>query len=162
MEFIYVIQKKIFEHTSKNDLLKHNGNKKDNFESQKLRPYFGITKTENGLKIEIFKSEEDIEKFKVFSKGNGGGSIVCIESRQENFPFEKFRFIYKRYKIDEGKGSDNYFKEIENFWWYIRNRLIRYPILNFKTLDLLLKELEFRYNCKNNDLFFEIIKCLKE
>ncbi|HDM69924.1 MAG TPA: DDE transposase, partial [Thermotogales bacterium] len=66
-------------------------------------------------------------------------------------------------RIDHGKRFANgkvYINGIEGFWSYAKERLMKYHGVSVRTFPLYLKELEFRYNNRDRDLFEELVKLL--
>jgi transposase len=52
-------------------------------------------------------------------------------------------------------------EEVSNFWTLTRNRLAKFKGLNRNTIYLHLKECEFRYNHRNEDLYVQLVNLLK-
>ncbi len=50
---------------------------------------------------------------------------------------------------------------IEGSWSYAKGRLLKYHGLSAQLFPLYLKELEFRYNMRDGDLYEELLKILK-
>jgi transposase len=57
----------------------------------------------------------------------------------------------------KGKGAF-YLSETERFWRFAKEYLIKFRGTTYKSLYALLKEIEFRYNHKDGDIFFEIVQ----
>jgi transposase len=68
-------------------------------------------------------------------------------------------------RIDHGKRFVNgrvYINGIEGFWSFAKQRLMKYHDVNSKKFPFYLKELEFRYNHRHNDLYGGVVKCISE
>jgi len=73
---------------------------------------------------------------------------------------------YKRhYRLDHGKNEfvrgNSHINGIEGFWGYAKTRLTKFKGLHKKTFYLHLKETEFRYNYRNDDLYKLILDNLR-
>ena len=60
-----------------------------------------------------------------------------------------------------GKG-DAHINGIEGFWGYAKVRLVKFRGLSKKTFYLHLKECEFRFNYRNNDLYEILLKITRQ
>ncbi len=70
---------------------------------------------------------------------------------------------FRHERIDHGKRFVNgkvYINGIEGFWSYAKERLLRCHGLFVQLFPLYLKELEFRYNMRNKDLYEELLNIL--
>jgi transposase len=70
---------------------------------------------------------------------------------------------FKNRCIDHGKRFANgkvYINGIEGFWSFAKERLMKYHGVNPMKFPLYLKELEFRYNHRDSDLFFDLLQVL--
>ena len=72
---------------------------------------------------------------------------------------------YKHYRINHqhefARGKRNHINGIESFWSYAKTKLKRYHGINRKHFHLYLKEMEYRFNHRNDDLTFERYPFLK-
>ena len=68
----------------------------------------------------------------------------------------------KHYRLDHGKNEfvrgKSHINGIEGFWGYAKTRLAKFKGMNKKTFLLHLKETEFRYNNRNNNLYKLLLK----
>ena len=64
--------------------------------------------------------------------------------------------------IDEFANSTSHINGIESFWGYAKTRLYRFRGLSKKTFHLHLKECEFRFNHRGEDLYFLMLKILRK
>lgn len=71
----------------------------------------------------------------------------------------------KHYRLDHGKNEfvrgKSHINGIEGFWGYAKTRLAKFKGMNKKTFLLHLKETEFRYNNRNNNLYKLLLKNFK-
>ena len=68
-------------------------------------------------------------------------------------------------RIDYGKrfvDGKVYINGIERFWSFAKERLMKYHGINPEKFSLYLKELEFRYNNRHNDIYDAVVKCISE
>ena len=67
---------------------------------------------------------------------------------------------YKHYRSNHqrefARGKRNHINGIESFWSYAKTKLKRYHGINRKHFHLYLKEMEYRFNHRNDDLALEI------
>lgn len=74
---------------------------------------------------------------------------------------------YKHYRVDHSKefakGKRNHINGIENFWGFAKTRLKRYYGINRKHFELYLKEMEFRFNHRQDrNLGFTVRRITKK
>jgi transposase len=55
-----------------------------------------------------------------------------------------------------------YINGIEGFWSFAKERLQKFHGVNPEKFPLYLKELEFRYNHRNRDIYDDVVKCFSE
>ena len=77
-----------------------------------------------------------------------------------NFGYRKHHRI-KHGENEFAKGS-NHINGIENFWAIAKSRLSRFRGISKSTFSLHLKECEFRFNHRNQDLYKLLLKVLRE
>lgn len=108
-----------------------------------------------GLKVKEGKISFDFDP-----KKDEEARIKAVRHRVQNGP-AYFEFTYEKLRdtIKEGK-SDDYISELERFWRFAGERLFGYKGTEQKYFILFLKELEFRYNHRNDNLFNEIVEKL--
>lgn len=71
---------------------------------------------------------------------------------------------YKHYRINHSKefaDKNNHINGIENFWGWAKHRLAKFRGISRKSFFLYLKESEFRFNFRKNDLYDILIKIIK-
>lgn len=62
---------------------------------------------------------------------------------------------------NEFANGDKHINGIESFWSYAKRRLAKFNGVSNKTFYLHLKETEFRFNHRHGNLYFEILKILR-
>jgi transposase len=70
---------------------------------------------------------------------------------------------YRHLKVDHGKRFSTgkvYINGLEGFWSYAKERLINHHGVSKQKFPLYLKEMEFRYNNRNTEIFHELSKYL--
>jgi transposase-like protein len=71
----------------------------------------------------------------------------------------------KHYRLDHGRDEfvrgHSHINGIEGFWGLAKTRLVKFKGMNKKTFYLLLKECEFRYNYRNDNLYKTLLILLK-
>jgi len=70
---------------------------------------------------------------------------------------------YRHLAVDHGKCFSNgkvYINGLEGFWSFAKERLIKHHGVSRKFFPLYLKELEFRYNYRQQDLFVKLCQFL--
>ena len=91
------------------------------------------------------------------------GSLIYTDKFRSYNGLVSYGFRHMRF--DHGKRFVNgkvYINGIEGFWSFAKERLMKYHGVNSKKFPLYLKELEFRYNHRNHDLYDDLVKCIFE
>jgi len=73
----------------------------------------------------------------------------------------------KHFRIQHGqdefsKGDGKHINGIESFWAYAKHRLAKFKGVSSKTFELHLRETEFRFNNRNEDLYRLLLKLLRK
>ena len=72
----------------------------------------------------------------------------------------------KHLRVDHGKDEfaigRNHINGIEGFWGYSKTRLVRFRGMAPSTFNLHLKECEFRFNHRGQDLYPLILKIIRD
>ena len=63
---------------------------------------------------------------------------------------------------NEFSNKHSHINGIESFWSYAKNRLVRFRGLQKQTFYLHLKECEFRFNHRQEDIYLLVLKLLRE
>jgi transposase len=72
---------------------------------------------------------------------------------------------FRHLRIDHGNRVVNgkvYINGIEGFWFFAKERLMKYHGINPMKFPPYLKELEFGYNHRHHDLFDDLVNCIYE
>jgi transposase len=114
------------------------------------------------VRIEIVKDVSAETLLKEIIKKVKRGSIIYTDMWKGYDTLVIYGFlhlrIYKSIKFSNGKV---YINGIEGFWSYAKERLMRYHGISRELFPYYLKELEFRYNNRNSNLFEKILEILK-
>jgi len=125
-------------------------------------PVFGIL--ERGGKVEV-DAVEDVKGDTLLNltlKKVKRGSLIYTDKFRSYDGLVSYGFKHER--IDHGQKFANgkvYINGIEGFWSFAKERLMKYHGIDPGKFPLYLKELEVRYNYRNDDLFDVVIRQLK-
>ena len=75
--------------------------------------------------------------------------------------YEK-HFRVNHAKNEFSKGNGNHINGIESFWGYAKHRLIKFNGIPKPFFEIYLKETEFRFNNRGNDLYQVLLKMFRE
>ncbi len=124
-------------------------------------PVFGILERDGFVKVEVVKDVSADTLLNLTIKTVRRGSIVYTDK------FRSYDALmccgYRHLKVDHKKQFSNgkvYINGLEGFWSYAKERLIKYHGVSKEKFSLYLKEMEFRYNHGNKDIFHEVSKYL--
>lgn len=87
------------------------------------------------------------------SKNTKKGSVFytdCFKSYKSLKQFGKHLRINKQYAFAKGRTHIN---GIEGFWSFAKERFHKYHGINMKNYPLYLKEMEFRFNYRDEDIY---------
>jgi transposase len=123
----------------------------------------------------IFKNDETIHTDKIANidaewmydwlKGKTEGEKHLLEQYRLNVyngiaDFNSIRLYRVNESVPGVTRSKSHIDEIDMFWGMLKSRLIKFRGLNSGTLYLHVKETEFRYNYRENDLFELLMEIL--
>lgn len=117
-------------------------------------PVFGILERNGIVRVEVIKdvSAQTLLNFTV--KTVRRGSIVYTDKFRS---YDSLMFCGYRYiKIDHKKlfaSGKVYINGVEGFWSYAKERLIKFHGISKEKFPLYLKEMEFRYNNRDKNIF---------
>jgi transposase len=115
---------------------------------------FGILERGGKVSVEIVKNVTAETLMKETMKKVRRGSIVYTDKWKgyDSLMFSGYKHlnIDHKYKFKEGKVFIN---GVEGFWSFAKERLIRYHGISRHKFILYLREMEWRYNNRNEDLF---------
>ena len=128
------------------------------------KSFYGIFKSDGAIHSDQI-ANIDAEWMYDWLKGKTDGDKEIIEKYRLNIysGIADFNSI-RLYRINEaGPGvtrGKSHVDEIDMFWGMLKSRLIKFRGLNSGTLYLHVKETEFRYNYRDNDLFELLMEIL--
>lgn len=130
------------------------GEKKESIPDNKI-PIVGILRKDGVIRVKAIKHGGDVE-FRLLKTVNNNqiDSFVC-DSRLEYYDY-LMCWDYKSLKIVHGKPfSDgrNSMNGLESFIGYAKERLLKFHGISREKFFLYMKEMEFRYNHRHEDLF---------
>ena len=125
-------------------------------------PVFGILERKGKVKVEIVRDVTAESLLKSTIKKVKRGSLIYTDKFKSYDGLVSYGFRHER--IDHSKRFGNgkvYINGIEGFWSYAKSNLLKYHGTSKELFVYYLKELEFRYNNRDKDLFNEILKTLR-
>ncbi|NLX49852.1 MAG: IS1595 family transposase, partial [Methanospirillum sp.] len=126
-------------------------------------PVFGILERGGKVRVEVVRNVKGETLLELTIKKVKRGSLVYTDRFHSYNGLVSYGFRHKR--IDHGKRFANgkvYINGIEGFWSFAKERLMKYHGVNPARFPFYLKELEFRYNYRDADLFDRLIATLGE
>jgi len=114
-------------------------------------PVFGILEREGKVKVEIVKDVSAETLLKETIKKVKRGSIIYTDKFKSYDSIVLYGFKHER--IDKSMKFSNgrvYINGIEGFWSYAKERLLKFHGVSKENFVYYLKELEFRYNNRDN------------
>ena len=168
-----VIRVKIYKKGSEDNLLKgeveadesYFGGKKKGKRGRGAKskiPVFGILERKGKVKVEIVKDVKSETLLKETIRKVKRGSLIYTDKFRSYDGLVMYGFRHER--IDHSKRFANgkvYINGIEGFWSYAKGKLLKFHGLSPKTFKYYLKELEFRYNNRNENLFDKIVEAIR-
>ena len=119
-------------------------------------PVFGILERDGIVKVEVVKDVCAQTLLNLTIKTVRRGSIVYTDK------FRSYDALmccgYRHLKVDHAKRFSSgkvYINGLEGFWSYAKERLIKHHGVSKEKFPLYLKEMEFRYNNRNIEIFHE-------
>ena len=122
---------------------------------------FGILERNGKVKVEIVHDVTAETLLTLAIKKVKRGSLIYTDRYRSYDGLVAMGFKHKR--IDHSKRFGNgkvYINGIEGFWSYAKERLLRHHGVSKEKFGLYLKELEYRYNMRNQDIFDTLINLL--
>ncbi len=124
-------------------------------------PVFGILERNGHVQVEVVPNVKAETVLNLTIKKVRRGSIVYTDKFKI---YDALMFCgYRHLKVDHGKHFSQgrvYINGLEGFWSWAKERLIKHHGVAPRTFPLYLKELEFRYNNRKNDIFTKIVQHL--
>jgi transposase len=129
--------------------------------SQNIKPVvFGIYRSSDRLHTEILP---DVSRSMIHSAVRSSRSI--LETQNVSEKIRRFSNVadlgqYRLYNL-ENEGTIARADDIDAFWGLTKHRLAKFKGLNRSTVYLHLKECEFRYNNRNEDIYETLLELLQ-
>jgi transposase len=117
-------------------------------------PVFGILERGGNVRVDVVQNVTGETLLTMAIKKVKRGSLIYTDKFRSYNGLISYGFRHMR--IDQGKRFVNgkvYINGSEGFWSFAKERLMKYHGLNPKKFPLYLKELEFRYNHCQHDLY---------
>jgi len=124
-------------------------------------PVFGILEREGRVHVNVVSDVSAETLLGLTVKKVRRGSIIYTDKFRS---YDSLMFCgYRHLKVDHGKYFSSgkvYINGLEGFWSWAKERLMKHHGISKKYFPLYIKELEFRYNNRNADLFDHIANYL--
>jgi len=124
-------------------------------------PVFGILERGGKVTVEVVSDVQSETLLELAIKKVKRGSLIYTDKFRSYNGLVSYGFKHRR--IDHGKKFANgkvYINGIEGFWSFAKERLLKYHGVDADKFPLYLKELEYRYNHRDRDLFDDLIQLL--
>lgn len=126
-------------------------------------PVFGILERNGIVSVDVVPNVGANTLLSMTLKKVRRGSIVYTDKFH---CYDSLMFCgYRHLKVDHGKyfaSGKVYINGLEGFWSYAKERLMKYHGVSKEKFPLYLKELEYRYNNRSNNLFILLTQLLAE
>jgi len=124
-------------------------------------PVFGILERKGIVQVEVLKDVSAESLLNIAVKKVRRGSIVYTDRFRG---YDALMFCgYRHLRVDHEKifsSGKVYINGLEGFWSYAKERLIKHHGVSIQKFPLYLKEMEFRYNHRNKEIFEILTKNL--
>ena len=124
-------------------------------------PVFGILERNGVVKVEVIKNVTAETLLNMTVKTVRRGSIVYTDKFRG---YDSLMFCgYRHIKINHQKifaSGKVYINGVEGFWSYAKERLIKFHGISKEKFPLYIKEMEFRYNNRDKNIFNLLAKNL--
>jgi len=122
-------------------------------------PVFGIYERNGTVRVEVVKNVTAESLLNMTIKTVKRGSIVYTDKFKS---YDALMFCgYRHLRIDHKKRFATgkvYINGLEGFWSYAKERIIKFHGVSKEKFPLYLKEMEFRYNNREKDIFTLMVK----
>lgn len=144
-------------HASENGTVASNG-------AVSKKSFYGIFRNDDTIHTDKI-ANIDADWMNDWLKGKTEGEKSIIEQYRLNVyngiaDFNSIRLYRVNESVPGVTRSKSHIDEIDMFWGMLKSRLIKFRGLNSGTLYLHVKETEFRYNYRENDLFELLMEIL--
>ena len=117
-------------------------------------PVFGILERNGIVRVQVIKDVTAQTLLNLTVKTVRRGSIVYTDKFRS---YDSLMFCgYRHIKLDHKKlfaSGKVYINGVEGFWSYAKERLIKFHGISKEKFPLYLKEMEFRYNNRDKNIF---------
>jgi transposase len=124
-------------------------------------PVFGILERNGTVRVEVVRNVTAQSLLSMTIKTVRRGSIVYTDKFRG---YDALMFCgYRHLRVDHGKRFSSgkvYINGLEGFWSYAKERLIKFHGVSKEKFPLYLKEMEFRYNNRQQDIFPMLVQKL--
>ena len=124
-------------------------------------PVFGILERNGLVSVDVVPNVGAKILMNMTIKKVRRGSIIYTDKYKS---YDALMFCgYRHLKVDHGKYFANgkvYINGLEGFWSFAKERLMKYHGVSQDKFPLYLKELEYRYNNRNKDLFVLLVQLM--
>lgn len=124
-------------------------------------PVFGILERDGLVHVNVVPNVTAETLLGLTVKKVRRGSVVYTDKFRS---YDSLMFCgYRHLKVDHGKYFSSgkvYINGMEGFWSWAKERFIKHHGVSKEYFPLYLKELEFRYNNRNSDIFDQVAKYL--
>ena len=124
-------------------------------------PVFGILERNGTVLVEVVKDVTAESLLSLTIKTVRRGSIVYTDKFRS---YNALMFCgYRHLKVNHKKrfaSGKVYINGLEGFWSYAKERIMKFHGVSKEKFPLYLKEMEFRYNNRNNDIFTLLVENL--
>ena len=124
-------------------------------------PVFGILERGGKVTVEVVSDVQSETLLELAIKKVKRGSLIYTDKFRSYNGLVSYGFKHRR--IDHGKKFANgkvYINGIEGFWSFAKERLLKYHGVDADKFPLYLKELEYRNNHRDRDLFDDLVQVL--
>jgi transposase len=133
--------------------------------AQGKTPVFGILKRGNKVYTQIVKRCSISELMPIIQGRTDTNSVVYTDGFKTydglvNYGYKRHYRVY--HGDNEFANGNNHINGIENFWGLCKVRLAKFRGMNKKTFYLHIKECEFRYNLRNQNLYLFLLNELRK
>lgn len=124
-------------------------------------PVFGILERNGKVSVHVVPDVKAETLLNLTVKKVRRGSIVYTDKYKayDSLMFCGYRHLSVEHKTHFSQGKV-YINGLEGFWSFAKERLMKYHGIAHEKFPLYLKEMEFRYNHRNEDIFPIIVKYL--
>jgi transposase len=117
-------------------------------------PVFGLLERNGTVKVEVVRNVTAQSLLGMTIKTVRRGSIVYTDKFRG---YDALMFCgYRHLRVDHGKRFSSgkvYINGLEGFWSFAKERLIKFHGVSKEKFPLYLKEMEFRYNNRHQNIF---------